>query len=235
MIALENVAVAQGRFRLGPVSLAVPRGSYAVLMGKTGCGKTTLLEIVAGLRPLAAGRVRLGGVDVTGLSPAARDIGYVPQDGALFQTMTVRDNLAFALDLHKVPMDQVEHRLRRLAQWLQIEHLLDRRAVGLSGGETQRVALGRALAYGPSVLLLDEPLSALDEETRERLVELLRGIRRRGQVTVLHVTHSRHEARLLGDIIYRLHDGQLEVMRPLLLSPVAGSAHIKASSDLAGE
>jgi ABC-type molybdate transport system ATPase subunit len=108
----------------------------------------------------------------------------------------------------------------RLARWLQLEHLLDRRAVGLSGGETQRVALGRALAYGPPVLLLDEPLSALDEDTRGRLIELLRGIRQRGQVTVLHVTHSRHEAQQLGDIVYRLDEGRVEVLQPLVLPTI---------------
>lgn len=221
MIALDDVCIQQGAFRLGPVSLQVPRGCYGVLMGKTGCGKTTLLEAVAGLRPVTAGAIRVRGVDVTRLAPAARDVGYVPQDGALFRTMTVRDNLAFALDLHKVDSAATEARVGELARWLHVEHLLERRAVGLSGGETQRIALGRALAYGPPVLLLDEPLSALDEETRARLIELLRGMRVRRQVTVLHVTHSRREARLLGDIIFRLDAGRIEVARPLVLSPIA--------------
>jgi molybdate/tungstate transport system ATP-binding protein len=218
VIAVENVCIAQGRFRLEGISFAVPRGCYAVLMGKTGGGKTTLLEAVAGLRRVVSGRIALGGRDVTRLSPATRDVGYVPQDGALFRTMTVRDNLAFALDLQRVPLNLVERRVRQLADWLHIEPLLERRAVGLSGGETQRIALGRALAYGPPVLLLDEPLSALDEDTRDRLIDLLRGIRARAQVPVLHVTHSRHEAELLGDIIYRLHEGRIEIVRPLMLS-----------------
>jgi ABC-type sugar transport system ATPase subunit len=218
MLTLDDISIQQGRFRLEHIAFTVPRGCYAVLMGKTGCGKTTLLEAIAGLRPVASGRILLGGVDVTNLPPAARDLGYVPQDGALFRTMTVRDNLAFALDLHHVPAGLADERVRQLAGWLQIEPLLERRAVGLSGGETQRVALGRALAYGPPLLLLDEPLSALDEDTRARLVALLRGIRQRGRVTVLHVTHSRHEARLLGDVILRLQAGRIEVVRPLLLS-----------------
>jgi ABC-type sugar transport system ATPase subunit len=227
MIELRDVAIAQGSFRLEDVSLAVPRGCYAVLMGKTGCGKTTLLEAIAGLRSVAGGQILMGGIDVTRFPPAARDLGYVPQDGALFRTMTVRANLAFALELHHVPEDTLERRVRQLAGWLEIESLLDRRAVGLSGGETQRVALGRALAYGPPVLLLDEPLSALDEGTRDRLLGLLHGIRQRGQVTVLHVTHSQHEARLLGDIIFRLQHGLVEVVRPLLLSATAARKQIQ--------
>jgi molybdate/tungstate transport system ATP-binding protein len=219
MIELADVCLAQGNFRLERISLTVPRGCYAVLMGKTGCGKTTILEAIAGLRRVASGRIRGSGSDVTGLPPAARDVGYVPQDGALFSTMSVRDNLAFALDLHRVPLDVTEARVQQLAGWLHVEHLLERRAVGLSGGETQRIALGRALAYGPPLLLLDEPLGALDEETRGSLIELLRGVRARSQVTVLHVTHSGHEARELGDIVFRLHEGRIEVTQPLRLTP----------------
>jgi ABC-type sugar transport system ATPase subunit len=99
-----------------------------------------------------------------------------------------------------------------LADWLHVTHLLDRRAVGLSGGETQRIALGRALANHPPVLLMDEPLSSLDEETRERMIELLQQLPQQAQVTVLHVTHSRREAEQLGDVIFRLHEGQIEVL-----------------------
>lgn len=213
MIAVENVALRQGRFHLDHISFTVPAGRYAVLMGRTGCGKTTLLEAVAGLRPVAAGRIVLGDRDVTRLDPAARGVGYVPQDGALFQTMTVRDNLAFSLTIRGAAPEVVAERVARLADWLDVRHLLDRRAVGLSGGETQRVALGRALAFEPAVLLMDEPLSSLDEETRDRLVGLLRDLRRAGNVTVLHVSHSRHEAEQLGDYVIRLQDGRVEVVK----------------------
>lgn len=228
MIAVEGLTLTQGDFHLRSVALTVPRGCYAVLMGQTGSGKTTLLEAIAGLRAVRAGQIVVGGRDVTHLPPAARDVGYVPQDGALFRTMTVADNLAFGLMLRRVSVKQIAARVKQLARWLRVEHLLMRRAIGLSGGETQRIALGRALAYGPPVLLMDEPLSSLDEETREHLVGLLRGIRRRGAVTVLHVSHSRYEADQLGDLVLRLHEGRIEVERAppaALLVPADAAFH----------
>lgn len=195
------------------VSLHVPAGKYAILMGRTGCGKTTVLEAVAGLRSILSGRIVLNGRDVTYSSPAQRDVGYVPQDGALFRTMTVRDNLAFALTIRNLAPPAVHARVEQLADWLQIGHLLERRAVGLSGGETQRIALGRALANHPPILLMDEPLSSLDEETRDRMIELLKGLPQRARVTVLHISHSRHEAEQLGDWIFRLQAGRIEVIK----------------------
>jgi ABC-type sugar transport system ATPase subunit len=207
VIAVEDLHLRQGRFTLEGVSLTVPSGRYGVLMGRTGCGKTTVLEAVAGLRPVLGGRVVLGGRDVTRLSPAARGVGYVPQDAALFRTLTVRDHLAFALEVRRAGRAEIDGRVAELADWLGLAHLLDRRPAGLSGGEAQRVALGRALSFRPGVLLLDEPLSALDEEMRDQMVGLLAGLRKSGGVTVLHVTHSRREAELLGDVIYRLESG----------------------------
>jgi ABC-type sugar transport system ATPase subunit len=212
MIDVRDLSICQGAFRLDGIALVVPHGRYAVLMGKTGSGKTTLLEAIAGLRRIARGRITLGDRNVTGLDPADRAVGYVPQDGALFRTMTVRQNLAFALTLQRRPADAVGARVDELAGWLEIGHLLDRRAVGLSGGETQRVALGRALAHGPPVLLMDEPLGALDEETRDRLIGVFKSIRARYDVTVLHVSHSRHEAEQLGDLVFRLHEGRVETV-----------------------
>ncbi|MBX9622920.1 MAG: ATP-binding cassette domain-containing protein [Gemmataceae bacterium] len=209
MIELIDLAVRQGSFHLAGISLAVPAGRYAVLMGKSGSGKTTVLEAVAGLRPVASGTVRLAGRDVTHLTPAARRVGYVPQDGALFGTMSVRDNLGFALDVRGDPPAAVGKRVDELAGWLGLVPLLGRRPHGLSGGEKQRVALGRALAARPPVLLLDEPLSSLDDDTRDELVELLLRVRAARDVTVLHVTHSRAEAARLGDLVFRLEGGAI--------------------------
>jgi molybdate/tungstate transport system ATP-binding protein len=213
MIDVTNLCLKQGEFHLADVSLQVPKGKYAILMGKTGCGKTTILETIAGLRGIVSGSIHLNDRDVTYLPPGQRDIGYVPQDGALFRTMTVRDNLAFALTIRNQPTAVIKERVGQLAEWLQVGHLLDRWAVGLSGGETQRIALGRALANHPPILLMDEPLSSLDEETRDATMELLHGLPSRANVTVLHVTHSRHEAEALGDWIFRLHDGRIEVIK----------------------
>lgn len=207
MIALSAVSIHQGSFSLHEVSLQVPAGQYAVLMGKTGSGKTTVLEAICGLRPLAAGRIRLMDRDVTERKPAARGVGYVPQDAGLFSRLTVREHLAFALVIRRWSEEAIERRVGELARLLRIDRLLDRRPQGLSGGEAQRVALGRALAMRPGVLLLDEPLSALDDDTRQEMYELLAQVRHQSTVTVLHVTHNRSEAERLADRLYQLTDG----------------------------
>jgi ABC-type sugar transport system ATPase subunit len=209
MISLSEIAVHQGAFSLRNIALEIPTGAYGVLMGKTGSGKTTLLETICGLRPVAAGSVRLMGRDVTRLKPAARNIGYLPQDIALFSTLTVGEHLAFALVVRRWSRAAIRARVDELARLLGIEHLLDRKPRGLSGGEGQRVALGRALAMHPDVLLFDEPLSALDDDTRHEMYELLRSIRKQMPVTVLHVTHNRAEAECLADRMFELRGGAI--------------------------
>ena len=207
MISLSRVAVRQDAFSLEDVTLEVPTGEYGVLMGKTGSGKTTLLEAICGLRHVAAGTIRLVGRDVTALKPAARGVGYVPQDMALFSTLTVRDHLEFALAVRRWSRSAIDARVDELAQLLGIRHLLRRRPKGLSGGEAQRVALGRAIAMRPEVLLFDEPLSALDDDTRQEMYDLLGLVRRQMTVTVLHVTHNRAEAECLADRMFELRAG----------------------------
>jgi ABC-type sugar transport system ATPase subunit len=209
VIAVEGLSIRHGAFALDGVSFVVPHSAYAVLMGATGTGKTSLLEAIAGLRRPATGRVALAGREVTALPPAARNVGYVPQDAVLFKTMTVRENIGFSLAVRGVGAAEVEGRVSELAGPLGLADLLDRRATGLSGGEAQRAALGRALAFRPPVLLLDEPLNAVDEGTRDRLVELLRRVRDARATTVLHVTHSREEAGLLGEVLLRLDGGRV--------------------------
>ncbi len=214
MIALENLALRAGAFALDGVSFRVETGQYAVLMGKTGAGKTTLLEAVAGLKPVRAGRVLLMGRDVTALKAAERGVGYLPQDLALFPTMTVREHLEFALRLRRWSNGAVAGRVAELAELLGIGHLLPRRPEGLSGGEAQRVALGRALSFHPRVLLLDEPLSALDDETRQQMYALLRTVQRQTGVTALHVTHNLSEAKALADRLIVLKDGVIFEGKP---------------------
>jgi len=209
VIQLENVTIRAGAFSLAGVCLKVPASRYGVLMGQTGCGKTTLLEAICGLRRLHSGRITLGGRDVTKLKVAQRGIGYVPQDRALFPTMSVREHLAFALTIRKWDRSAIQARVSQLADMLAITPLLDRGVTGLSGGEAQRVALGRALAHRPDVLLLDEPLSALDEETRTQMTDLLRSVHRETGVTVLHVTHSPREAERLAQQLFILDRGAL--------------------------
>ncbi len=214
MIQLVDVAIRSGGFSLANVNLSVPAGTYAVLMGGTGQGKTTILEAICGLRTVSSGRVVLGGVDVTRQKPADRGVGYVPQDLGLFPMMTVRGHLEFALRVRRVPEPTMKARVEELAHLLGIEALLARRVRGLSGGEAQRVALGRALSFRPRVLLLDEPLNALDEATRDRLCELLRSVQKQSGLATLHVTHSSVEARRLADKLIVLATGRLEE-RPL--------------------
>jgi molybdate/tungstate transport system ATP-binding protein len=209
MIEVQDVMARAGGFALTSVSFTIPTGQYGFLMGKTGSGKTTLLEAICGLRPVLQGRIALMDNDVTHLKPAARGVGYVPQDGALFPSMSVRDHLAFALTVRKWDRAAIDARVRELAGMLQLDSLLHRRPKGLSGGEAQRVALGRALACHPQVLCLDEPLSALDDETRAEMCEILRMVRDRTGVTVLHVTHNLEEARRLADVLFVLRDGQV--------------------------
>lgn len=209
MIQLQDVTVRAGAFALENVSLEIARGEYAVLMGKTGHGKSTILEAICGLRRVEQGSIRIDGQDVTRASPAVRSIGYVPQDLALFPTMTVRDHLEFALKLRGARRQARRSRVAELAPLLGIQHLLERGVRRLSGGEAQRVALGRALSFRPTVLLLDEPLSALDESTRSEIQSLLREIQRTTGVTTLHVTHSREEARALADRLLVLDQGQV--------------------------
>jgi ABC-type sugar transport system ATPase subunit len=207
MIALENVTVRAGTFSLCGISLEIPKGQYGVLMGRTACGKTTILETVCGLKPARAGRILLDGRDATRLKAAERGIGYVPQDGALFSTMTVRRHLSFALEIRKASQELIEARVAELARLLGIEGILDRKPLGLSGGEQQRVALGRALSAQPKILCLDEPLGCLDEDTHHETCALLKRVCREVAVTTLHVTHSRNEAGKLADCLFRIDGG----------------------------
>jgi molybdate/tungstate transport system ATP-binding protein len=210
VIRLEKVSVNSGAFQLAGIDIEIPTGQYAVLMGRTGSGKTTLLEAICGLRRVVDGRIFLMNVDVTASRPAGRGIGYVPQDSALFGTMTVREHLGFAPSIRGWNRADLCKRIAELSELLGITHLLDRKPHGLSGGEAQRVSLGRALASRPKILCLDEPLSALDEETRSEMHQLLRSVRERSDVTTLHVTHQSNEAQCLADRVLVLRQGRVE-------------------------
>ena len=199
MIEIREVSVRNGKYTLPTISMVIPDGCYAVLMGPTGSGKTTLLEAICGLRAIDHGSVLMGGVDVSHWSPSDRQLGYVPQDLALFPTLSVHQHLAFALRLRGMTSMAIDARVEELADLLQISHLLSRFPKQLSGGEAQRVAMGRAISFGPRVLLLDEPLSALDESTRSQMQSLLRDVHKALKMTTLHVTHSETEAAALAD------------------------------------
>ncbi len=213
MIEVTDLHVRAGAFELHDINLTIPSGSYAVLMGRTGCGKTTLLECLCGLKSVVAGRIALAGQDVTFLKPGERGVGFVPQDVALFQHMTVREHLEFGPRIHGWSNEAMAKSSKQLAEELQITDLLDRRPRNLSGGEKQRVAIGRALSVKPQILCLDEPLSALDEGTHDSICTLLKQVQREHQLTAMHITHSQREAEALGDVILQMENGKVTERR----------------------
>lgn len=208
-LELHGVTIHIGAFVVDAVDLTVPAGEYFILMGHTGAGKSLLMKAICGVQPLAGGRILIDGRDVTDLDPRVRRIGYVPQDSGLFPHLDVRGNIAFALDLLGLDAKTAARRVQAMAEEIGITALLNRRVRGLSGGERQKVALARALTREPRLLLLDEPVSALDEGTRDDICALLARIHREHHLTALHICHNRAEAKLLGDRVGLMSNGRL--------------------------
>lgn len=209
MIEVTNAHKELGEFSLRGVDLRIETGEYFVVLGPTGAGKTVLLECIAGLWRLDKGEVWLEGRNVTDLDPELRNVSYVPQDYVLFPHMSLRDNIEFSLVVRGASHELRERRVRELSELLGIGHLLERRPLTLSGGEQQRGALARALAPSPTLLLLDEPLSALDEGTRRELTPALRKVSDELDTTVIHVCHNFDEALELADRIGIIHEGRI--------------------------
>ncbi len=210
MLRLEEICVHLGRFRLHSASLHVRRGEYLVLLGPTGTGKTVLLETIAGIHRPHRGRIRINGRDVTREPPERRQLGVVYQDYALFPHLNVERNIAFGLVAKGGKSGaEVAGAVRKMAAFFDIAHLLKRRPAHLSGGERQRVALARALVMEPFVLLLDEPLSALDRFTRDRIKRELKRIHQQLGVTILHITHDLGEAFFLADRLAVMKGGTI--------------------------
>ena len=209
MIDVRQLHLSVGTFALKDVSLHVEPGEYFVLLGESGSGKTLLLECLCGLNRIHAGRIQLAGRDVTQLEPRWRGVGYVPQDYALFPHKTVRQNIRFGLDSGCVPQRPLWLEVDQLMERLGLAELADRFPPRLSGGEKQRVALARALAVGPRVLLLDEPVSALDERTRDALCRELKQIQQATGTTTVHVCHSFVEMLSVADRVAVMHDGRI--------------------------
>lgn len=191
------------------VTLTVGDHEFLVLLGPSGCGKTTTLRCVAGLEAVDAGRVFIGGRDVTDLPPGRRNIGMVFQSYALFPHMTVFDNIAFGLRIRHLPRPEIERRVRRTAGLLELTPLLDRYPAQLSGGQRQRVAVARALVVEPQVLCMDEPLSNLDALLRLQMRAEIKRLHKEIQATTLYVTHDQLEALSLGDRIAVMKDGAI--------------------------
>lgn len=207
MIRLEDVRVRVGGFVLEDVSLAVPAGGYGLIIGPTGSGKTTLLEAIAGHEPLERGQIILRDQNVTRASPESRRVGFVYQHYHLFPHLTVEENIGYGLR-HATAPARTE-RVAELADSLGLIPLLPRSVRGLSGGEQQRIALARALAPRPTILLLDEPFAAVDPATRRVLRRELRTLHEREGITTLQVTHDFEDAMRLGDVVAVLADGRI--------------------------
>jgi sulfate transport system ATP-binding protein len=211
MIEARSVSKTFGSFiALDDVSVAVPAGSLTALLGPSGSGKSTLLRIIAGLERPDTGRVVIDGHDVTGRSPQQRGVGFVLQHYAAFKHMTVWKNVAFGLEIRRRPGREVRERVEQLLELVQLNGFADRYPAQLSGGQRQRMALARALAVEPSVLLLDEPFGALDARVRKELRAWLRRLHDEVHVTTIFVTHDQEEAMDLADQIAVMSHGKVE-------------------------
>ena len=208
-VQVRGVSLRLGDFAVHDADLDVSKGVYFVLLGPTGAGKTVLLECIAGLHHPEKGDIYVDGEHINETPPELRGLGYLPQDYALFPHLTVAENIGFGMRVQRKPRAEVERRVKELAALLGITHLLRRTPTTLSGGEQQRTALARALAIEPKVLLLDEPLSALDEQTREGLCVELRRVHEELGTTTLHVSHNFEETLAVADKIGIIHEGRM--------------------------
>ena len=210
-IELENVSkvFSGGIVAVDDVTLEIGDGEFVVLVGPSGCGKSTLLRMIAGLEEVSAGRISIGGQDVTDLAPRSRDIAMVFQSYALYPHMTVRQNIGYGLKVRRAPKEEAKQRVEEVAELLGLEELLDRRPAHLSGGQRQRVAMGRAIVREPKAFLMDEPLSNLDAKLRVGMRASLAQLHRRLGTTTVYVTHDQTEAMTLGQRVAVLRDGRI--------------------------
>jgi sulfate/thiosulfate transport system ATP-binding protein len=210
-IAVRQVSKRFGSYvALDDVSLAIASGSLTALLGPSGSGKSTLLRVIAGLETPDSGAVSILGDDVTGVPPQKRGVGFVFQHYAAFKHMTVRDNVAFGLKIRKRPKPEIKSRVQELLGLVQLDGFADRYPSQLSGGQRQRMALARALAAQPRVLLLDEPFGALDARVRKDLRAWLRRLHEEVQVTTVLVTHDQEEAMDVADRVAVINEGRIE-------------------------
>jgi len=210
MLSLENINLRFHNFALQGINLNIDSGCYFVIVGPTGAGKTLLLETIAGLQPTHEGTIKLNDRVITGLPPEQRNMGLVYQDHTLFPHLNVEQNIGFGLRMRKQNKQQIEKKVAEAAALVRVEHLLKRQIEKLSGGEKQKVALARTLVLEPAVLLLDEPLGALDPETRETLRDELRHLHNQLHTTIIHVTHDFQEAIALADKMAVIGEGRLQ-------------------------
>jgi len=209
MIEIKDLCAQLGKFSLKNITFDVKDEEYFILVGPTGSGKTMCMESIAGLKPIRGGQVIINGRDVTSLNVAERNVGFAFQDYMLYRHLSVRDNISFGLQWRTKTKREIDEAVDRIVELLDIGHLLNQSPWTLSGGESQRIALARALALTPDLLLLDEPLSAVDPDLREAWGEKLKEIHNRLKLTTLHITHDFEESITLGDRIAVMNDGRI--------------------------
>lgn len=212
-IEFKNVSKSFGNNKIiNDLSLTIEDGKFTVLVGASGCGKTTLLRMIAGIGPATSGQILMDGKDITDLDPGKRDIAMVFQNYAIYPTMTVRENIEFGLKNNKVPKEQRDTLIREVADTVSLAEYLDRKPGTLSGGQRQRVALARAMVKNPKVFLMDEPLSNLDAKLRVQMrVELIE-LHEKLKTTFVYVTHDQVEAMSMADVIVLMDKGRIEQM-----------------------
>ena len=209
MFLVDNVSLELGDFRIKSLSLHIERPEYWVIIGPSGAGKTILLEMIAGIHQPGKGRILFEGKDITHDQPKDRHIAMMYQDLMLFPHMTVKENILFSFKIRKNKGEDIDKKVSELVGILGISHLMSRNPATLSGGEAQRVALARALIQKPRLLLLDEPLSALDSMTRERLRQEIRKIQRHLNIPIIHITHHFEDVYALAEKVAIMQDGMI--------------------------
>ena len=203
-----------GQQAVHPVSFTVEFGSFVTMLGPSGSGKTTILKMIAGFEQSDSGTISIAGEDVAQIPAHKRDIGFVFQQYALFPHLSVRDNISYPLRMRRVSGVDLSQKVTDAAALMQIDSLLDRKPSMLSGGQQQRVALARAVVFRPPLLLMDEPMAALDKRLREEMQVEIRNLQRRLQITTVAVTHDQTEALVMSDIILVLSAGRIEQIGP---------------------
>lgn len=209
MLEIKNASIIAGEFTVDDICLTVGAGEYFVLMGPTGSGKSLLVKAVCGIIPVRGGSIFIDGKDVTNLAPGKRQVGYVPQNSSLFPHLSVLDNIIFPLMIKNRNKKEAVEKAGSIVDALNIGSLLERSTMNLSGGEQQKVALARAISYSPKVLILDEPVSALDEPTRCEICELLKTIQQDFSISTIHICHNIEEAKIVSDRMAIISRGRI--------------------------
>jgi len=209
MINLCNISKKLGDFKLNNINLRIENNEYFVVLGPTGTGKTVLLELISGMYKPDEGEIWINGINMTSSYPEERNLGFVYQDYMLFPHLDVQENITFALKLKKMAPEKIAEKLEQIVTLLNIKPLLKRYPSTLSGGEQQRTAIARALATEPQILLLDEPLSALDPSSKELFQQELKRIHQQTKITTIHITHDFNEALFLADRMGVMHNGEI--------------------------